>query len=68
MGAGCGVGDPDDDNLPAARLRNLACEGHVTARPGGPLLAGIEYRRLRTTYASGPASASHVNLAAGFEF
>jgi hypothetical protein len=68
LGAGCGVSDPDDENLPAGRLRNAACAGHVTAHPGGPLLAGLEYRRLRTTYASGPRDVDHLNLAVGFEF
>jgi len=68
FGGGCGVADPKDENLPAGRLRNVACAAHVIARPGGGVLAGLEYRRLRTTYAAGPQASSHVNLAMGFEF
>jgi len=29
---------------------------------------GLEFRRLRTTYAAGPEENDHLNLAAGFEF
>ena len=68
LGAGCGGADPRDEALPAGRLRNVACEGHVITRPGGGVLAGVEYRRLRTTYADGTAESDHINLAVGFEF
>jgi hypothetical protein len=68
FGGGCGVGDPDDDQLPADRLRNVSCEGHVIAHPGGPIVAGLEFRRLKTTYPSGSEDNNHVNLALGFEF
>jgi len=68
LGTGCGVGDPRDTNLPANRLRNVACEAHVTARPGGPVLAGLTYRRQRTTYPAGAVVNHHVNVAFGFEF
>ena len=68
VGGGCGIGDPDDEGLPAGRLRNVSCEGHVIARPGGPLVAGVEFRRLRTSYAAGPVHNNHLNLAVGFEF
>jgi hypothetical protein len=68
LGGGCGVGDPDDEGLPAGRLRNVSCEGHVITHPGGPVVAGVEFRRLRTVYPSGPVHNNHVNLAVGFEF
>ena len=70
LGAGCGVGDPKDvANLPARRLRNAACEAHVTTHPGGPVVASLGLRRHRTTYdAIGVARNTHVNLALGFEF
>jgi hypothetical protein len=68
LGGGCGVGDPDDAGLPAGRLRNVSCEGHLITHPGGPVVAGVEFRRLRTTYSSGPVHNNHVNLAVGFEF
>ena len=70
LGGGCGVGDPKDvANLPARRLRNVACEAHVTAHPGGPVVASLGLRRHRTTYdAIGVARNTHVNLGLGFEF
>jgi hypothetical protein len=69
FGAGCGVDDPKDADLPVTgRLRNLVCEGHAEWRPPGPLVFGLEYRRLETRYASGDFTANHVNLAAGYRF
>ena len=70
LGAGCGVGDPKDvPNLPARRLRNVACEAHVTAHPGGPVVVSLGWRGHRTTYeAIGVARNTHVNLGLGFEF
>ena len=70
FGAGCGVGDPKDvSDLPARRLRNVACEAHVTAHPGGPVVASLGWRGHRTTYeTTGVARNTHVNLALGFEF
>jgi hypothetical protein len=68
LGGGCGVGDPDDAALPAGRLRNLSCEGHVITHPGGPVVAGLEFRRLRTRYPTETITNNHVNLAMGFEF
>jgi len=50
------------------RQRNLAFESHVIMRPAGPLLVGLEYRRMETTYAAGTVADDHVNLAMGFEF
>ena len=68
--AGCGVGDPKDvAGLPAGRLKNVACESHVTAHPGGPVVASFGWRGHRTTYeTAGVAKNNHINLALGFEF
>jgi len=70
FGGGAGIDDPDDEDLDASsRLRNTAFEGHVAWRHA-PAVAGLEVRRLRTEYAP-PAnnrSATHINLAVGFEF
>lgn len=69
LGAGCGVGDPDDDQpLPAGRLRNRSCASFVTVRPGGPVFASLGWRGTRTRYRGGDRSNRHLNLAAGFEF
>src|SRR5881397_648093 len=74
VGGGCGLDDPDNGDLsdalgnPHGRLKNFACEGHVDFRPAGPLVFGIEFRRLETTYPSGKFTANHFNLAAGFRF
>src|SRR2546422_4869698 len=70
-GGGCGIDDPDDGYLsvalgnPRGRLKNFVCQGHVDLRPRGPLVFGVEFRRLETTYASGKFTANHFNLAAG---
>ena len=74
VGGGCGIDDPDDGDLsdalgsPRGRLKNFVCEGHVDLRPRGPLVFGIEFRRLETTYPSGKFTANHFNLAAGYRF
>ena len=70
LGAGCGVGDPKDvDDLPARRLRNVACEAHVTMHPSGPVVVSLGWRGHRTTYVdAGVARNTHLNLALGFEF
>jgi hypothetical protein len=68
LGAGCGIGDPRDRNLPAQRLKNIGCEAHTIVRPGGPVIAGLAYRTQRTSFPEGSARNHHVNLAFGFEF
>ncbi|MGH7537976.1 MAG: hypothetical protein ACREMF_05040 [Gemmatimonadales bacterium] len=69
FGAGCGIDDPDDRDVPlVGRLQNIACEGHLEWRPTGPLVFGFEFRRLSTRYRGGDARASHLNLAAGYRF
>ena len=70
IGGGAGIDDPDDEDLlPASRLRNIAFEGHLHWRYL-PLVAGVEVREIRTLYADpvGTRSATHANLAVGFEF
>jgi hypothetical protein len=69
IGAGCGFSDPEDEDLPPAtgRLENGICEGHTIWRPE-PLLLGLEYRRIKTTYSSGAYTNNHLNLAVGFVF
>jgi hypothetical protein len=69
FGGGYGFDDPrDEDLLPGSRLKNTAVEGHLHIRPAGPLVIGLEYRRLETTYAIGKLTNDHLNLAFGFEF
>lgn len=69
LGTGFGTDDPDDDDLDPAtqRLRNRSYEVHVHWKPT-PLILGLEYRRLETTYATGTEDADHVNLALGVSF
>lgn len=70
LGGGAGMDDPDDADLVAgSRLRNVAVEGHLAWRKA-PVVLGLEVRHLRTRYAAptGTLTATHVNLAAGFEF
>ena len=70
VGAGFGLDDPDDADLnPESRRRNLAFSGHLHWRRA-PAVLGLEVRGIRTRYATpvGTLGATHVNLAAGFEF
>ena len=66
-GAGFGIDDPDDQDRPV-RTRNIAWSAFVTLRPAGPILAGLEYRKMKTRYDTGDFTNDHVNLAVGFEF
>jgi hypothetical protein len=66
-GAGVGIDDPDDEDRPA-RTRNVAWSAFVTVRPAGPILAGLEYRKMKTRYDTGDFANDHVNLSVGFEF
>jgi hypothetical protein len=69
VGAGAGVDDPHDTDLPAsARLKNSARALHLEWRPAGPLVFGAEYRRTLTTYFPRAFANDHLNLAFGFEF
>lgn len=69
LGGGYGIDDPKDADLDptTARLKNQTFEGHIHWRPS-PLILGIEYRHINTTYAAGKATAGHLNLALGAEF
>jgi hypothetical protein len=69
LGAGYGMDDPRDSDLPAgSRLKNVVREAHIHVRPGGPFVFGFEYRRLETTYSTGVLGNDHLNLSAGIEF
>jgi hypothetical protein len=78
VGGGCGLDVPRRADLPtpnaaaaaATRLRNRACEAHVIARPDGPIIAGLTFRQLRTSYAApiGVMRDSHLNLTFGYAF
>lgn len=70
VGGGAGLDDPDDADLNAdSRLRNASLEGHLLWRKA-PVVLGLEVRELRTRYAAPieTLGATHINLAAGFEF
>ena len=76
FGGGYGMDDPNDADflqtggtVPlAARLKNVAYQGHLHWNPGGGLLLGAELWRFQTTYADGAISANHVNVFAGVAF
>jgi hypothetical protein len=69
IGAGGGFDDPEDGDLaPTGRLRNAASEAHLHWRPAGPLVFGLEFRRIETMYAAGKLVNDHLNVAMGFEF
>lgn len=69
LGGGLGMDDPDDAGLSAtARLKNVVSEVHLHLRPAGPVVIGLEARRMATTYANGTLRNTHLNLAVGFEF
>ena len=73
LGGGCGVDDPRTVGpaTGALRTRNVACEAHLLVRPGGPLLVGLEARRMETTWVAAVQRkfrSDHLNLAVGFEF
>ncbi len=68
-GIGFGFDDPEDADVPAGgRLKNEVAEAHLHWRPSGPMVIGLEFRRARTRFASGPLTNDHLNLALGFEF
>jgi hypothetical protein len=69
LGGGYGIDNPKDADLDTAtmRLKNQTFEGHIQWRPS-PLVLGIEYRYINTSYAAGKATAGHLNLALGAEF
>ena len=69
LGGGFGIDDPDNDFLgTGGRLKNTTTEVHLNLRPAGPLVLGVEYRQMKTTYAFGPLTNDHLNIAVGFAF
>jgi hypothetical protein len=69
FGAGAGLDDPrDSDIAPAGRQRNASMSGYFITHPSGPLVLGVEFRRIATTYGGRILSNDHLNLAFGFEF
>jgi hypothetical protein len=69
LGAGFGVDDPHDADIPAsARLKNSVGSAHAEWRPAGPLVFGVEFRRIRTKYVPRTFANDHLNFAFGFEF
>lgn len=74
LGVGGGSDDPERaDVAVGGRTGNAVVESHLHWRPAGPLVLGLEWRRLSTEYrqvAATPAVArtNHLNLAIGFEF
>lgn len=71
LGLGGGYDDPEDADLAAgARVHNSVAEAHLHWRPAGPIVLGLEWRRLATEYLGvGTATnTNHLNLAFGFEF
>lgn len=69
FGAGYGYDDPDNAALgSSARKKNVQNTAHLHLRPAGPIIVGLEYRRLETTYTSGPLVNDHFNIAIGFVF
>jgi hypothetical protein len=65
-GAGCGIDAANVNDRPV-RQRNESCAAHLQWRPAQPLLFGVEFRHLRTTYATHTASGSQINFSFGFE-
>ena len=65
-GAGCGRDAVRLDDRPI-RQANTSCAAHLLWRPAQPLVMGLEFRRVQTTYAERTNSANHINLSFGFE-
>jgi hypothetical protein len=68
VSGGYGEDNPDDAFLaPAGRLRNRTLMANLQHTPG-PFIVAAEYRGMTTTYATGDARGSHVNLGLGVRF
>ncbi len=69
IGASYGMDNPKDADLDTTtqRLKNETIGGHIHWRPA-PLVLGLEYRHVTTTYGAGTATLGHINLAVGAEF
>jgi hypothetical protein len=70
VGIGAGFDAPELADVPAAtgRRRNAAQALHLQWTPAGPVLVGLEWRRIATDYATGTRRADHLNLALAFVF
>lgn len=74
FGVGGGFDDPRTGDVAiGGREHNGVIESHLHWRPAGPLVLGLEWRRLSTGYRQAAASPAvsrtdHLNLAFGFEF
>jgi hypothetical protein len=69
LGGSYGIDDPKNEDLDPAtmRLKNQTVVAHVSWRPA-PLILGLEYRHITTSYGAGKATAGHLNLALGADF
>lgn len=70
LGIGAGYDEPELADVPAAtgRRRNETQAVHAQWTPAGPIIVGLEWRKIATTYAAGVRRADHINLALGFTF
>ena len=69
FGGGYGIDDPNDADVGAGgRLRNESFAGYFITHPSGPLVLGVEWRRIGTTYTGRRLINDHLNLSFGFEF
>ena len=66
-GVGCGLDVVNSADLPTRR-RNAVCATHLLWRPSEPIVVGLEFRRVTTTFDTGATGrVSHLNLGIGFE-
>lgn len=70
VGAGIGIDAPNAADVATGteRRRNEAQAVHAQWTPVGPLIVGVEWRRIATEYAFGTLRAEHINVAFGFTF
>jgi hypothetical protein len=70
LGVGYGFDEPERSDVPAVtgRNRNEVQAVHAQWTPTGPIIVGIEWRKLATSYDTGTRRADHINLAFGFTF
>lgn len=70
FGLGYGYDEPELADVPVVtgRLRNEVQSLSAQWTPTGPIIVGLEWRKLATTYATGVRNADHINLALGFTF
>lgn len=70
LGVGYGYDEPELADVPTItdRRRNEVQALHAQWTPTGPVIVGLEFRRIATTYSAGVRRADHINLAFGFTF